>query len=518
MALIVDCEHATDAQIREMESSFGKTEEAALKSFKKLEAESDTKLVAPFEHWDDIFASMQIQNEQLLVSFPGDKGLMPTQGGISARHYVWVWEAADMLQPMLRAGHFKSVRKAIEFIFKLQDGGVQPEGKIMSHAGAIGTTGPRWLNSTGSALSIAANYYLLSKDKEFLKEYQPKIIKAAEWIVGEIRHQRRFNPDGSRPLDYGLMPSGVADDGDVGQFPNTTDAFLSKGLSDAAALLDSVGDKRKDEFLREAASYRADILENTKRLQHKDGSIERFLPGATRVWLDFDQICNASNFIECEVFPPDSELFRNFARYFEENLTSYPFMSITSNPDKAYLSASERIWYKIYLRRGEWKKAFALLRSNLLYGMAPDTWLVAERYSKSERGYLPFQPNGSGNGRMMDMLLNALYFQYDGGEGTRVAVLCGALPPFYLKQNGRVSLENLHTPDGIISLHAEWLGEGKARISVSGALPDRIQIPDFYKVGNAKGAEELGGGFFKVTGKTTVFDVTVAEENLPVGL
>lgn len=37
------------------------------------------------------------------------------------------------------------------------------------------------------------------------------------WTVGELRATRKLNPDGSRPLHYGLMPFGCATDGDIGR-------------------------------------------------------------------------------------------------------------------------------------------------------------------------------------------------------------------------------------------------------------------------------------------------------------
>ena len=77
---------------------------------------------------------------------------------------------------MLQLGHFEAVRRVIEFIFKLQDGGYPPEGDFTSLEGAIGTTGPRWANASGSALVLAAEYAELAGDKNFIKEYLPRMF------------------------------------------------------------------------------------------------------------------------------------------------------------------------------------------------------------------------------------------------------------------------------------------------------------------------------------------------------
>ena len=163
----------------------------ALQQFRSQCADDHTQLIFPAENWDRIFTSLQLSTLQCMVQFPGAKNLMPSQGGSLDRHMVWVWEAMYMLLPMLRLGHFKPVRQALDFVFSLQDGGSPPEGRLTTVAGAVGTTGPRWLNATGSALALAADYSLYSRDEDFLAEYLPKIVKAMGWIVGEIlRHAK----------------------------------------------------------------------------------------------------------------------------------------------------------------------------------------------------------------------------------------------------------------------------------------------------------------------------------------
>jgi len=51
---------------------------------------------------------------------------------------------------MLRLGHFQAVRRALDFIFSLQDAGCPPSGKLTTTAGAVGTMGPKCLNTTGA--------------------------------------------------------------------------------------------------------------------------------------------------------------------------------------------------------------------------------------------------------------------------------------------------------------------------------------------------------------------------------
>ena len=192
---------------------------------------------------------------------------MPTQGGSSERFFVWVWEAGDMLRPMIRTGHFESVRKSLDYIFSLQDGGFPPEGRFTTLDGAIGTTGPKWICTTGAALTLACDYYRYSHDKEFLEQYLPKIIKASRWIVGELRATRKLNADGTRPLYYGLMPFGVSTDGDIGYVVAMTDTYTFLGLEKTVNMLEELNDPDAGELRNELELYKGDLVITIKGIK-----------------------------------------------------------------------------------------------------------------------------------------------------------------------------------------------------------------------------------------------------------
>ena len=93
------------------------------------------------------------------------------------------------------------------------------------------------------------------------------------------------------------------------------------------------------------------------------------------------------------------------------------------NEEVVYMGIGEFTWHGTYLRLGEWKKAFAAMRTNLRYGITPDAFQVQERFSRRNPAFTPWQPNASGNGRILEMMLNCLYFEHDG-----MATLLGGVP------------------------------------------------------------------------------------------
>ncbi len=199
---------------------FGEALQEAVEAWKQLKSKSVVEL--PCHRDTEAFEAVTLNNLQLLMA-DGNR-LRPCQGGSSERFYVWVWEAMCALRPMLRLGYFKQVRKAIDFIFSLQDGGCPPVGKFTTTKGAIGTSGPKWANTTGAALILACDYLELSDDESFIKSYLDKMLQAGRWIIGEIRATRtKGNPN------YGIMPECCASDGDYGQVV-FTDCWLLGGL------------------------------------------------------------------------------------------------------------------------------------------------------------------------------------------------------------------------------------------------------------------------------------------------
>ena len=509
LALLVNYEGAT----AENQASLGRAEPqqgraAALRQLQLECADDHTRMVFPIENRDKIFTELQLSTLQLLVQFPGEKALMPSQGGSLDRHFVWVWEAAFMLRPMLRLGHFGPVRRALDFIFSLQDGGSPPEGKLTTTAGAVGTTGPRWLNATGSALALAADYCLYSQDEDFLRGYMAKIVKGMDWIVGELRATRKLNADGTRSAYYGLMPFGRGTDADTGYIVAFTDAFTFWGLEKAVTLLERRQHPRAAEFRRELETYRGDLAAAVQAMTRPDGFIARqILTGTnTRKYQPFDAICGAANLAYTGCLDVQSEPFRRYVAYFEENLMD-GFFAGHINCDVAYVGVGEFNWHYIYLCLGEWKKAFAAMRTNIRYGMTQDTYQVQERFSRRDPNFTPWQPNGSGNGRMLEMMLNCIYFEHDG-----VATLLGGVPFAWLVDNCLTSLTDLYTTRGKVSIDARMLDSERCRLTVEASagdvLPPRIRLPEHFEASNVPAAlTSEGGGVFKLKGEMREFSL-----------
>lgn len=445
--------------------------------------EEPTKLNFAKNDLGRIFNTLQVSALQMLVKFPDASDLMPIQGGRSERFFVWVWEAMCMLGPMLKCGHFESIKKAVEFIFKLQDGGAPPHGRFKSLKGAIGTTSIRWANSTGSALALAADCARYCQDEEFIAEYLPKMTAAADWIVGEISATRKLNNNGTRPLTCGLMPFASATDGDIGHVVAFTDAFSYYGLNKFASLLEDIKSSDAVRYRAEALQYKKDICATLKAMARPDGFIPRQIVTGDpeeKISRKFNYIGGVIRCAFVDLFDGDEEmtgLFAKYLGYYEKNIARGPFLG-PMDRDIMYIGMPEWMAHDVYLRAGEWKKAYLCMEA-FFCGMTPDTYQMQERIHLLNGAYTPWQPNGSNCGRGIDMIAKSFYF-----HNCDTATIFGGMPFDYLLENGRTQLNNLHIPGGKVSITATAEGD-EIHLAIkfsSTILPKFMKFPEYIKV------------------------------------
>ncbi len=482
IVLFTDYESVKDSHIKEMSSSTPKEgRQAAIAHFKSEEKKDTTVMQFPASRWNDILSRMQTTVKQMLVHPLGKDYLIPLQGGADARHEICMWEAMVMLQPMLKLGYFSLVRDSLSFIFKLQDSEYPPKGNFTTTKGAIGCIGTPWICTTGSVLALAADYYRYSHDEEFLKKYLPSMLNAADWIIGELKATRKLNKDGSRPVGYGLMPSGMATDGDTGRLVVKTDNFTLWGLKKFSALLCELRHQRAEEINKETELYTKDILRAVEHITRSDGFIERKISvKGEKIHSKFDYVSGSQQLFFTGVLDTDYERMADFVKYWENNIADGPFMG-KMDREVVYIGNSEYYWHDIYLKLGEWKKAFLAFQTYMKYGMTEETFIIQERFSKRNPAYTPYQPNGSGCGRLIDMMLKSFYFEHK-----EEVVLLAGIPFAWLKDNVKTALKGLYVARGRVSLEASMQKGDKCRLILStdnpSAMPRKIKIPEFFVV------------------------------------
>lgn len=417
---------------------------------------------------NDIFRSLQFSELQLLLNpwkDPASSYLQPCQGGSSERFYVWVWEAMEALRPMTRLGYDKEIRKVLEYILRLQDGGCPPKGDFTTLSGAIGTTGPRWANTTGAALMLAADYLVCSEDKDFERKHLSNLIRAAKWILGETAATRRLDAQGKKIVGYGLMPGCVANDGDRGLFFATTDSYSYAGVRRLVDVLESLSHPEAARLRTECARYKADIDAAIVSVQRPDGFIPRVIGADAGGSFEFRNIPASLCFLAAGVSDAVTDTaLPKMVRYWEQERADGPFARPFDFGIR-YIGNSETCLCRYHTQRGEWKSAYFAREAALNYAMTRDLWITGERYSEVDEGFVPWQPNASNCGRLLGMLADRFLL-----EGESRIVLLGGFAPF---ENGDVSMVGLRTRFGRCDIIRK---DGKLRVEWERDLPVGVEL------------------------------------------
>jgi hypothetical protein len=89
----------------------------------------------------------------------------------------------------------------------------------------------------GWGLWLAAEHYWFTRDNDCLWRWSPQLVKACNWVTRERQATKLKNPDGSRPVEFGLAPAGDLEDVDEYLYFYATDAYYYLGMKQAATAL-----------------------------------------------------------------------------------------------------------------------------------------------------------------------------------------------------------------------------------------------------------------------------------------
>ena len=152
--------------------------------------------------------------------------------------------------------------------------------------------------------------------------------------------------------------------------------------------------------------------------------------------------------------------------------------------------------------------------TNLKYGMTRDTLQVQERMSRFNPGFIPWQPNGSGSGKILEMMVKSVYFE-DGDT----AVLMGGIPWQWIEAQG-LSLKGLYLPHGRVSIEATRGKNGQVNVTLDfDAAPShlgKIRLPEHFQVTSK--LRSLGGNLFALPRDASRITFTLCDaEGIPRG-
>ena len=476
----------TDGELIKMQSLNFDTALQRAETYWDRGLEAGMKLTTPDQRVNDIYRHLILSCLGGLTRNPERLWDEPYQSPVWEG--IWPWEFAHMAVPLSSIGYGKELEPSLRFFTERQTGLGKyaekergPEGDIKSTYGCYtGNFLLRWMCETGSVMWALASKYQYSHDIAWLKKNKESILAAWDWIQGERARTRRFEENGEKVLYYGLLPKGRVHDWDEWHHFFFSDTYSWKGMAEIAAAFQDAGFPEADRLRSEADEYRTCILEAVSKAQFTDPVTGlQFIPNLTGYqagergglwWADgpscmfFTGLLNASS----------DPRFDAMVGYLTQTWgTLAGLMNRMDEPKELgkknpfwYVNSCERGYFESFLARNETEKALLVFYSNLVYGMSQDCYQTVERIHVSDANYAPFQPNASGNGRMIDMFRRMVIDEQEPG----VLWLLRGCPRRWFAPGESISVENAPTLFGTMALHTHSTND---TISVVIDAPDR---------------------------------------------
>ncbi|MBQ9773755.1 MAG: hypothetical protein IJW30_03735 [Clostridia bacterium] len=364
------------------------------------------------ERYLGIYRHMVIQCTQMLARYEGKDSTTVRQGDVA--RFVWPYEGTQVLINLERAGITEYSADAYKGYFErwlVTEG--KDKGKIGSHAG--------WENFTGSVIWGLSEYLKRMDDQEEFAYFLPYLVMMRDWIE---RRRREARSEGYERI----FPCGKGSDwGEVGQFWTFTDSHNCMALRSMCEALQKHGSAEYETTKAMLDDYCA-VIENIRDQLFRGHEEDEAYILPHMLGIAFEDSENYSyytdgapyllytGFIEPgSVLQKKMEAFFRIRGQFEKGLTGR-MTSCSSMWDEAYFGGygdvwytmqSETYWVKAWCACGEREKAKETLDACLTFGMTEEH-IVAERYCSINPWYNPWQPNGSGSARVIEMML--LYF------------------------------------------------------------------------------------------------------------
>lgn len=363
--------------------------------------------------YEDMFRQNVTQIIQMLQHYEGDNPdyIYARQGDVG--RYLWVWETAHYSTVLDDIGLAEYSRTVYELWFKawqIKDG---------ENKGLIDNPYVKWDNTNGAALWAICSNLIALKDKELFEEYRPMMNMALEYI-----QNKRKSSDGVEGAIKGLFPPGIASDwGEIGQHWTYTDAvnvYGIKVMEDCYTLFEA----EEAGYIREVRQEYADVLHRVLdnfATAHKG---ERAYNMPHILGVDFEDSYNHCFYtdgcpylVKLGIMDPNSEIFCQMETFYrdmgfldDEHGLSGRMTNDSCGADGLYghvyyTGVPEILWIEAWRARGEKEKAGKYFDGMMNYNVTAE-YITSERYCSTDPWFTPWQPNGSGSGRLCRLLLD----------------------------------------------------------------------------------------------------------------
>lgn len=318
----------------------------------------------------------------------------------------------------------------------------------------------------GWILWTLAEHYFLARDKAWLREVAPRMVRAADWIIQERQATKLYLRSDSPAPEYGLLPAGQLEDNEDFEYWFAVNGYAYRGLRAAAEVLADIDPATSLRLAKEAAEYRKDIRNAALRAMAitpvvplRDGTWVPTVPPRTSLhgrdlgWIR-NILYGSLTLVDCGVFNPNEPVATWILQDYEDN----QFMAEDS------MAVPERDWFSrgaitlqpnlvntpaVYMQRDQVPQALRALYNTF-----------AVSYYRDLAAYTEWVPSlGLGGGPFFKTSDEAAFLTFVRlmlvrEQGNRLCLNCGA-PRQWLRNGAVTEIQEAPTYLGHVSFRIE---------------------------------------------------------------
>ncbi|GMU24029.1 MAG: hypothetical protein AMXMBFR13_41060 [Phycisphaerae bacterium] len=464
-------------------------------AFWKEKTEQGTQIDTP-EPWLNGFYRAHLRH--LLANCYKETGSDRLHAHVGTFYYgVYPDESAMMISDLDRRGYHEEARRCLASFLKYQ-GTVQMPGNFKSTEGLFYGSGGHdtggYNKSHGWVLWLMAEHWKYTRDRAWMEQAAPKLVKACDWVTRERQATMKTAADGSRPIEYGFLPSGSLEDVTDYWYWMVTNVCTVWGFDALATALADYGHAEAARVHADAKAFHDDVMRAVEEsrvrapvVKLRDGTYvpkypsELYARGRTHGWLR-ETLEGSIHLLITEMIAPGAPEARWILDDFEDNL----YISKDYGYD---IPAFDSFWFSRggfsmqanllggplpYLYRDDVKHFLRAYFNSFASAFYPEIRMCNE-HSLPELGYPAGDHYKSSDEAQSTYWLRLMFVNERGQD----LYLGQAVPRYWLADGKHVTIERAASHFGPLSLRIHSAA-GKGEIKATVSPPERNRPRSMY--------------------------------------
>ncbi len=176
---------------------------------------------------------------------------------------VYPDESGMMISDLDRRGYHDEAGRCLESFLHYQ-GTVEMPGNFKSKEGLFYGSGGHetggYNKSHGWVMWLMAEHWWFTRDRDWMEKAAPKLVAACDWVKRERQATMTTAEDGSRPIDYGFLPTGSLEDVTDYWHWLVTNVCTVWGCRALSAALADFGHPDAARVQSDAEAFRSDVM------------------------------------------------------------------------------------------------------------------------------------------------------------------------------------------------------------------------------------------------------------------